>query len=90
MWYNIPVDGDTAIMTYKGHVQNGNVILDDPVQLEEGTAVEVLILRSTAQGTDMSSTTFAEYFAEVIGAAEGLPPDLSEHHDRYLRDRFKS
>lgn len=39
MWYDTPVDGGTASMTYKGHVENGSVVLDEPVQLEEGTIV---------------------------------------------------
>lgn len=37
-------------MTYKGHVENGSVVLDEPVQLEEGTVVEVIITPGKRQG----------------------------------------
>ena len=32
-------------MTYKGHVHNGVVVLDDPTQLEEGIRVEITVVR---------------------------------------------
>jgi len=31
-------------MTYKGHVQNGVVVLDEPVNLTEGTRVRIEVL----------------------------------------------
>ncbi len=31
-------------MTYKGHVQNGMVVLDEPVSLTEGTRVRIEVL----------------------------------------------
>jgi hypothetical protein len=30
-------------MTYRGHVKNGQIVLDEPAQLPEGTAVNVLL-----------------------------------------------
>ncbi|NLV44850.1 MAG: hypothetical protein GXY07_10160 [Candidatus Hydrogenedentes bacterium] len=31
-------------MTYKGHIQNGMIVLDDPVKLTEGALVRVEIV----------------------------------------------
>lgn len=36
-------------MTYKGHVQNGVVVLDEPVHLAEGAQVRVEVLHETRQ-----------------------------------------
>ena len=30
-------------MTYKGHIKNGTVIFDEPIQLPEGAAVEIAL-----------------------------------------------
>jgi len=71
-------------MTYRGHVKNGAVVLDDPVGLPEGAAVAVEVLRSAAEDTNDEGPTWAETLASVIGKAENLPPDASENHDYYL------
>lgn len=68
-------------MTYRGHIQNGVVVLDEPVQLDEGTEVRVEPLLSTPK-------TLAEQFADVIGKAIDLPPDMAEQHDHYLKGPF--
>ena len=66
-------------MTYRGRVKNGVIVLDAPVALPEGTEVEVL-----PTGEDLSEPTWAEVFKDVIGKAEGLPPDMARNHDHYL------
>jgi len=71
-------------MTYRGHVKNGAVVLDDPVGLPEGAAVAVEVLGSAAEDTDDEGPTLAERLAPIIGKAENLPPDASENHDYYL------
>ena len=72
-------------MTYRGHVKNGTVVLDEAVVLPEGTAVEVAILPETAKETDdEDGPTLNERLASVIGKAENLPPDASINHDYYL------
>ena len=35
-------------MTYRGHVRNGAVVLDDPAVLPEGAAVEVSVIAPSA------------------------------------------
>ena len=72
-------------MIYRGHVRNGTVVLDEPVVLPEGIAVEVELLGATPEDTDDSGgPTWAEMLASVIGKAENLPPDASVNHDHYL------
>lgn len=67
-------------MTYKGHVENGTVVLDDPVELPEGAIIrfEIETTPETEQPAPLS-------FAEVMGKAEGLPIDWAQNHDCYLR-----
>jgi hypothetical protein len=71
-------------MVYRGRVKNGVVVLDDPVQLPEGTEVEVdLLIRSTGESLEGAPTLY-DRLKPVIGMAEGLPADLAENHDHYL------
>jgi hypothetical protein len=66
-------------MTYRGRVRNGVIVLDAPASLPEGAEVEVSPMK-----TQREASTWADVFKDVIGNAEGLPPDSSIHHDRYL------
>ena len=68
-------------MTLRGHIKNGAVVLDGPVDLPEGTDVEVDV-RPAAQ-TDEGPTLY-ERMKDVIGIAQGLPEDMSENHDHYI------
>jgi len=66
-------------MTYRGHVRNGGVVLDEPVQLPEGAEVEVRVLSEEAQ-----EPTVGDMLMKFAGKAEGLPPDLARNHNHYL------
>ena len=37
-------------MTYRGHVENGLVVLDEPVELTEGTQVRIEVLPEVLSG----------------------------------------
>ena len=65
-------------MTYRGRVRGGVVVLENPAALAEGTEVEVAAL------SGMPQNTWAEVWKDVIGKAEGLPPDSSRNHDHHL------
>ena len=65
-------------MTYKGHVKNGLVVLDDPVKLPDGAEVRVEVLQPR------SGPTLADRLRGVIGSVKGLPRDLARNHDHYL------
>ena len=66
-------------MTYRGRVKNGVIVLDEPVDLPEGTEVEV-----HAPTNGSAEPTWSEVFRDVLGKAEGLPNDSSVNHDHYL------
>ena len=70
------------MMTYRGRIKNGAVLLDEPVELPEGAEVEVT-LPGTSVGVDPIPTLY-ERLKSVIGKAEGLPPDASANVDHYL------
>jgi len=65
-------------MTYKGHVENGVIVLDEPVPLQEGTKVRV---EPDESGREL---TLAERLKDVIGIVKGLPPDFAAQHDHYI------
>lgn len=70
-------------MTYKGHVENGAIVLDDPVKLPEGAIIRFEIETALEQPKE-SIPTLAERYADFIGKAVGLPEDAAENHDHYL------
>ncbi len=68
-------------MTYRGRVtENGLIALEPGVNLPEGSEVEVSLLAQQ----DEEAPTWAEVFKDIIGKAEGFPPDASRNHDHYL------
>lgn len=71
-------------MTYKGRIRDGLVVLDEPVNLEDGTEVRVEIMPESPVPTASCRRSIAERLAPFIGKAQTLPPDASEQHDHYL------
>ncbi len=63
-------------MTYRGHIKNGTVVLDEPVELPEGA--EVLIQ------SVVPSPPLGVLMREVAGQGKGLPDDGSVQHDHYI------
>ena len=72
-------------MTYRGHVKNGVVVLDERVKLPEGAEVKVDLLAASADGpVDEEIPTLYERLKPFIGKAHGLPPDAAANLDHYL------
>ena len=67
-------------MTYRGRVKNGVIVLDDSAALPDGTEVQI----EPVNGGDEEGPTLAERLQNVIGIAEGLPPDMAGNHDHYI------
>jgi hypothetical protein len=79
------------LMVYRGHVQNGVVVLEDPAKLEEGQSVSVSLRRGRrAARRKPPLTTLSERFKPLIGIAKGLPRDFSSQLDHYLYDTPKT
>lgn len=72
-------------MTYKGHVRNGVVVLDEPADLPDGTDVNVLPVGKVSPVKMRGQPpTLYERLKPVIGKAKGLTPDAALHHDHDL------
>ena len=67
-------------MTYRGHIKDGVVILDDAPLFPEGTEVQVQVLAPTSDQVAGIGQRLMKY----AGKAEGLPTDLARNHDHYL------
>jgi hypothetical protein len=76
-------------MTYHGHIKNGAVVLDDPVNLPEGAEVRVDLVPEVQPQNEDEGPTLYERLKDVIGQAKGLPPDAALNHDHYLHGRPK-
>ena len=70
-------------MNFKGHVQGGVVVIDEPTaELLDGTEVEIRVV-TPADGACTVPSPLLKY----LGAADELPPDASQTIDRHLRGR---
>jgi len=78
-------------MTYRGHIENGTVVLEEPLDLPEGSRVEcelrVVEVPSASTNPARRKQSFYEEFEEFIGCVKGTPPDLSSNIDKYLYDQ---
>lgn len=69
-------------MTYIGHVKGGAILLDEPVDLPEGSVVSIELVKRSNDTEVVPS--LAERLADIIGIATELPSDGAENHDHYL------
>ena len=65
-------------MTYRGHVKNGQITLDEPVALPEGTELNIEVV---ANGEDQP--TIWEKLRALAGTVDG-PEDWAHNHDHYI------
>ena len=71
-------------MTYKAHVRNGCVVLDEPWELAEGVEVEVVLSAGGSAAPVTNARTLRDRLKPFIGMANGLPPDGSRNLDQHL------
>jgi len=72
-------------MSFTGHVQDGAVVMDEPLPLPNGTAVEVNPMPVIPPSPDvMKPRTLNERLNEFIGCLKYLPEDASVQHDHYI------
>ncbi|MCC7476570.1 MAG: hypothetical protein IT425_14365 [Pirellulales bacterium] len=73
------------MVTYRGHIRDGQIALDEPVAFPEGAEVIVaVVVESDRAGTDLSSLLLRH-----AGQGQELPSDLAEHHDYYAHGKPK-
>ncbi|HPO15223.1 MAG TPA: hypothetical protein PLI09_17400 [Candidatus Hydrogenedentes bacterium] len=71
-------------MPYKGHIQNGVVVLDEAANLPEGMEVEV------EPCEEISRPSLAERWKDLIGIVSGMPDDMAQNHDHYIHGTPKN
>lgn len=75
-------------MTYRGHVEKGRVVVEDDVDLPDGTPVEVKPIRDKAPRGARTSVkgklTVSRRLLKYAGKARGLPRDAARNLDHYL------
>lgn len=64
-------------MTLRGHVRNGQITLDEPVSLPEGTALNIEVVETPDR------PTVWDKLLELAGTVEG-PSDWAQNHDYYI------
>lgn len=69
-------------MTVKAIYENGVFKPQEPVNVEEHTEVEVVIPAATR--IDADDPTGWKAAETLIGFIDDAPPDMGEHHNRYL------
>ena len=67
-------------MTYRGYVRNGTVLLEEPVDLPEGT--EVLVEPVAADAGEKARTLIEEWLGDESGYDEESWPELRVGLDR--------
>jgi hypothetical protein len=82
---------EVVLMVYRGHIRNGQIVLDGQARLPEGAAVRVDVLSNGEGGPergpqDARPRAAWDRLLELSGTLRGLPPDASENLDRYLYD----
>lgn len=91
------VKAEEPVMTYRGHIENGKVVLAEDVALPEGTQVEVAVSQPPDASRDTHAPpaneppglTIEEKIARIVADVpddewESLPADLNEHLDHYI------
>ncbi|HOD82676.1 MAG TPA: hypothetical protein PKG77_14750 [Phycisphaerae bacterium] len=71
------------MMTYRGRVKDGIVVVEGPECPPEGAQVSIRVLKGRRRKQRKPSSMY-EHYKSVIGTAKGLPPDASVNHDHYL------
>ncbi|MBI1785004.1 hypothetical protein HYR69_07655 [Candidatus Sumerlaeota bacterium] len=70
-------------MICNAKVENGIIRLPEGLNLPDGAEVQVSIPDAN------NGESFAERYAEFIGAADDLPSDLAENLDHYVHGQAK-
>ena len=84
-------------MQLEGVIVNGRVELDAPAELPEGTRVRVEPIPAETPPPENSEgpkpekplTSLNRFLLSLAGTAKGLPPDMAENHDHYIRGAKK-
>lgn len=73
----------TEVTELTGKVVDGNIVLDQPGQLKEGTEVRVRPI-SRASTHPNENGSLSDMLLRFAGTVDGLPEDMARNHDHYL------
>lgn len=65
-------------MTYRGHIENGRIMLDEATPLPEGAQVSIELVEC-----DDAMPTIWEKLRSMAATVEG-PEDWARNHDHYI------
>jgi hypothetical protein len=73
-------------MTVDGHIENGQIVLNQEIPLPEGMKVRVELLSDdgTEQKADAPPGKQFEHYQSIIGAIDDLPTDFAAQHDHCI------
>jgi len=73
---------ERRVMTLRGTVVNGGIVLDKPLQVPEGTRVQVTVWEESH--VDGESKQALAGLLKYAGCMNDLPADFAEQHDHYI------
>lgn len=84
-----------VIVVYRGHVKNGAVVFEPPVDLPDGVEVDVVIRQARREGDTGAEQhkgenkqepipTLYDQLKDFIGVIDDLPSDFARNHDHYI------
>lgn len=76
-------------MVLRGHIESGQIVLDDEATLPDGAEVRIEVLPCAEANTPSTPQTLYDRLKAVDGIAKGLPTDFAENHDHYIHGRAK-
>lgn len=68
-------------MTYRGHIENGVVVLDEQCDIPDGMRVTVDPIDAA---TGNGSRSLPEGLLRLAGILTDMPREMSENHDHHL------
>jgi hypothetical protein len=83
----LPSFSQEDAMTYRGHVKNGQIALDEAASLPEGAEVNVQVIEHDTSQT--SGDGLSKLLMRHAGKGRDLPTDLAAEHDHYAHGKPK-
>lgn len=72
-------------MSFAGTIENGAVVLTEPLPLPNGTPVTIAVATpALSPPTEDPIPSLYERLKPFIGCLDGLPEDAAANHDHYL------
>lgn len=82
-------------MTIEGHIENGQIVLNQNTPLPEGMKVRVEVLedlglkKGVGEQSPDELPSLYERMKPFVGCIKGLPSDYAINHDHYLHGQPK-